>query len=286
MSDSPEREGPADREVVALDIAAPPDVVWLALRDPSEIPRWFGWDYEGLAAEIQQIFFDGVVEGGLDDVRTLAWPDGDAIAVAPFQGGTFLTITRRTRRGERGGDGAERGSDGASGSAGSGASVGAAGAAASTVPAGTGGASTPFDEIDEGWTQFAQQLRYVVERNPQGRRRTVSAIDLDAGPVGAGPVFRLGVSVTDEVPIGGEWEFRRTIDGEEYVEGGTVWYRTEHQRGFVVTSPVREGLFVVQTTPVSVRPPHGRVSLVLSTYGLDDEEFTRVERRWRRWWGL
>ncbi|NMR20074.1 hypothetical protein [Cellulomonas fimi] len=266
MSESTERERPADREVVALDIAAPPDVVWLSLRDPTELTRWFGWDYDGLADEIQQIFFDSVVEGEHGDVRTLAWPDGDAIAVAPFQGGTFLTITRRTRGATA--DGAASAPTAAAGGAPAGSAVGT------------------FDEIDEGWNQFAQQLRYVVERNPQGRRRTVSAIDLDAGPRGAGPVYRLGVSLTDDVPIGGEWEFRRTIEGEEYVEGGTVWYRSEHQRGFVVTSPAREGLLVVQTTPVAVRPPHGRVSLVLSTYGLDDDEFARVERRWRRWWGL
>lgn len=30
--------------------------VWLALRNPSEIRRWFGWDYEGLDHEIREVF--------------------------------------------------------------------------------------------------------------------------------------------------------------------------------------------------------------------------------------
>jgi len=37
-------------------VAAPADAVWRALRDPAELRRWFGWDAEGLAEEIEDIF--------------------------------------------------------------------------------------------------------------------------------------------------------------------------------------------------------------------------------------
>ena len=33
-------------------IAAPADTVWRALRDRTEIRRWFGWDYDGIDDEI------------------------------------------------------------------------------------------------------------------------------------------------------------------------------------------------------------------------------------------
>lgn len=236
------------REVVAVDVASPPDVVWSALRDPAQIGRWFGWDYDGLDAEIQQIFVEEAVEASRGDVRTLSWPDGDAIAVAPAGGGTHLAISRRARPGE---------------------------------DARAGGP----DEIDDGWTQFAHQLRYALDRHPQGRRRTVAAIDLDAGPVGAGPVYRLGVAAADGVPVGGTWEVARTIgDQPETVVGGTIWYRSERQAGYAVDDPAGDALLVVQTTPVETHPPHGRVSLVMSTYGLDDDAFAEVERRWTAWW--
>ena len=48
-------------------IAAPADTVWRALRDRSEVRRWFGWDYDGIDDEIEMIFFgDAAVD---DDVN-------------------------------------------------------------------------------------------------------------------------------------------------------------------------------------------------------------------------
>jgi len=247
MSENTEDEGTGRREVVSIDVAGPADVAWLALRDLTEVHRWFGWDYDGLEAEIRQIFVEEAVEGAHDDSRTLSWPDGDVISVALGDGGTHLTISRRGHAGAGGHDGGP-------------------------------------DEIDEGWMQFAQQLRFALERHSEGRRRTVSAIDLDAGPVGVGPVYRLGVAASDGVPIGGHWEVSRNIgDGHDAV-GGTIWYRSDYQAGYVVTDPAGDALLVVQRVPAQSRPPHGRVSLVLSTYGLDDDAFEAVERRWTAWW--
>lgn len=247
MSENTEAEGTGRRAAVAIDVAAPPDAVWSAVRDPTEVHRWFGWDYDGLDEEIQRIFVTDAVEGTDGDSRTLSWADGDVIAVAPGEAGAHLTISRR-------GDGGSDGRDAAP------------------------------DLIDEGWIQFAQQLRYVLERPAEGRRRTVSVIDIDAGPVGAGPVYRLGVAASDGVPIGGHWEVSRDFGNGHDAVGGTIWYRSSYQAGYTVADPAGEALLVVQRVPAQSRPPHGRVSLVMSTYGLDDDAFTQVQRRWTAWW--
>lgn len=47
------------RQIVSLDIAADAVTVWEHLREPAKVRRWFGWDYDGLDAEIQQIFVAG-----------------------------------------------------------------------------------------------------------------------------------------------------------------------------------------------------------------------------------
>ncbi len=47
------------RIVVDIEVDAPPDVVWRALREPAEVRRWFGWDYPGLDQEIDAIFVRG-----------------------------------------------------------------------------------------------------------------------------------------------------------------------------------------------------------------------------------
>jgi hypothetical protein len=47
---------PPFRVEVAID--APREAVWRALTDEREMRRWFGWDYDGLEAEIRVIFTD------------------------------------------------------------------------------------------------------------------------------------------------------------------------------------------------------------------------------------
>src|SRR3954453_7866974 len=37
-------------------VDAPVEVVWSALRDPEKIEQWFGWGYDGLTDEINEIF--------------------------------------------------------------------------------------------------------------------------------------------------------------------------------------------------------------------------------------
>lgn len=54
-------------------MAAPADAVWRALRDPAELQRWFGWDAEGLAEEIEDIFVTHAVAA--DAERILRFDD-------------------------------------------------------------------------------------------------------------------------------------------------------------------------------------------------------------------
>ena len=48
-----------DRTLVDTVVAAPFAAVWRALREPHEIRRWHGWDYDGLDAEIDEIYVAG-----------------------------------------------------------------------------------------------------------------------------------------------------------------------------------------------------------------------------------
>ncbi len=75
-----------------VTIAAPVDAVWQALRDPAEIRRWFGWDYDGLDAEIQQIFVDEAVPS--EEERTITWSHGDVFTLEPRGTETVIRVAR------------------------------------------------------------------------------------------------------------------------------------------------------------------------------------------------
>jgi hypothetical protein len=124
----------SDPVICEVVVAAPADAVWRALRDPAEIRRWFGWDYDGLDAEIQQIFVD---EATADDAaRAVDFGEGGAIALEEQGDRTAVRVTR-------------------------------------PAPAGQDG----FDEINEGWITFVQQLRFYLERHPGEDRRTATGGD-------------------------------------------------------------------------------------------------------------
>jgi hypothetical protein len=121
--------------IVEVVIAAPADAVWRALREPAEIRRWFGWEYDeqgGLPSEIELIFHQE---------STASEPD----LTLDTGGGTFVlepqgdrTVVRITR----------------------------------AAPAGQSGWEGIYDEVNEGWLTFVQQLRFYLERHPGQDRRT------------------------------------------------------------------------------------------------------------------
>lgn len=75
-----------------MEVNVPVNQVWHALREPTEIHRWFGWDYPGLEKEIEQIFVGGakVTEPG----RALQLIGADTtLSVRPSAGGARLQLT-------------------------------------------------------------------------------------------------------------------------------------------------------------------------------------------------
>jgi len=128
---------PSDRGKPALEvyIAADPETVWRALRDPDLVRRWLGWHYDGLDDEVRLIFVDHV---RADDMQhTLVLRGGDTFTLAPAPEGVVVRVTR-----------APRGTD--------------------------PDWDAYYDDITEGWTAFLQQLRFAVERHGLAERQTVA----------------------------------------------------------------------------------------------------------------
>jgi hypothetical protein len=63
-----------------LEISVPVgrDVAWDAVTQTAVLHQWFGWDYDGLDAEIQQIF---VAEATLWAPERMGWADGSSLEV-------------------------------------------------------------------------------------------------------------------------------------------------------------------------------------------------------------
>ncbi len=137
---------PAPDRAVAVEttISAPYATVWNALRDPAEIRRWHGWDYDedgGLDGEIEIIYVDDVE---IDEAAgTIGIADGSRFEVEAR--GPNETVVRVT------------------------------------MPAPAGGASWDefYDDLREGWTTFVEQLRFALEAHPGEERRTLK---LDGAP--------------------------------------------------------------------------------------------------------
>jgi hypothetical protein len=192
-----------DRAVaVELTIAAPFSAVWNALRDPDEIRRWHGWEYDGLDDEIATIYLQDVE---VDEAAgTIAIADGSRFELEDRGATTVVRVT---------------------------------------MPGPAAGASWDefYDDIREGWTTFVEQLRFGLERHPGEERRTLML----AGAPRLAPDH-----------------------------GGREVFGSAHQIGYAVDD-YGPGLVVLHAKP------DGGGLAVVTTYGLDDEAFAALERRWR-----
>ena len=124
----------SEQVIVEVTLPAPVEEVWRALRDPAEVRRWFGWEHDGIAAEIREIFVEHAEAD--EERRTLAWETGDRFALTARGGQTVLRVTR-------------------------------------PAPAGGASWDGVYDDITEGWIAFVQQLRFALARHRGQDRRTV-----------------------------------------------------------------------------------------------------------------
>ena len=184
----------SDRVLVEILIAAPVDDVWRALRDPAEIRRWFGWEYPGLAEEIEFIFLRSAVASDAD--RTLRAP-GVPDRFTLEANGSAHTIVRVIR----------------------------------SAPTTDRSWKGIYDDVVEGWMTFAQQLRFVLERHRADDRRTLR---LNGRARAAGtplPADALGLRGIAAVQVGERYTLKTSMD--EAI-AGEVWFRSINQIGVTV----------------------------------------------------
>jgi hypothetical protein len=231
------------RVVVEVVVDAPREAVWAALREPHQIRNWFGWDYELLDAEIAQIFADAAAEN--ERAGTLRVDGGDWFELRGLGGGrTVIRLLRPPRR--------------------------------------PGTRDAGYDEIDEGWLTFVQQLRFFLHLPGwAGSRRTVRLTGA-VPPGGCGAADALGLSELAVVPVGAT--YRITVPAGDTL-GGTVWYRTAHQVGLTVDG-WGAGLLVLTDEPFAVRPGTSHREALLSTFGMPAAAVSDLRRRWSEQWRL
>jgi uncharacterized protein YndB with AHSA1/START domain len=82
-----------DAVVAEVEVAAPADVVWRALREPAELRRWHGWDFDGLDEEIDFIYLGG---REVDDARMTLDTGGGVWALEARGERTVVRVTRST----------------------------------------------------------------------------------------------------------------------------------------------------------------------------------------------
>lgn len=166
--------------VYRINYPVGPDRVWAALREPKQVAQWFGWDYPGLAEEIQTIFVDGA--DGVEATKTLHLGLHD-MHVRPWGEGCMVELHHAE--------------------------------AQETPDAAAWAAMLP--EIDEGWISFLQQLRFWLTEAPEGLRQAPHvngmALESDGRPVWE----KLGLEGLDAHEPGsrvqGEWPWGEAFEG-------------------------------------------------------------------------
>jgi hypothetical protein len=127
-----------------------------------------------------------------------------------------------------------------------------------------------YEDINEGWTTFLQQLRFALERHPGADRRTVF-LSRDGSAERVSEIFEL----VKDLPVEALYE-ATPANGERLI--GQVWFRSPHQVGLTVQG-WGDGLLVAGQVPKSEQHPEGGEMMVLTCF--DDNAFADLEKRWQ-----
>jgi len=157
--------------------------------------------------------------------------------------------------------------------------LGAEGCLVRLVRAGAAGDDTDWDgvyeDVTEGWKAFLEQLRFALERHPGAERRTLYLKGRPSTSAAlACAVFDPGAAVGMRGAL---------PHGPDAGLSGAVWHRSRRQVSLALDA-YGGGLLLATDYSVSDERPHGGASVILTTYGLDDDAFDRLRRRWEDWW--
>ncbi|WP_020524317.1 SRPBCC family protein [Catelliglobosispora koreensis] len=128
-----------------------------------------------------------------------------------------------------------------------------------------------YEDVNEGWTSFLQQLRFALERHP-GADRETAYLSGDAGDAKVRELFALAGDIEPGKP------YALTAPTDEQL-AGEVWFRSPNQLGLTV-SGWGDGLLIIGTVPVSQTHPDGGQMLIATTF----PGSTFDEPSWRAWW--
>ncbi|MBL4684356.1 MAG: SRPBCC domain-containing protein [Nannocystaceae bacterium] len=123
-----------------------------------------------------------------------------------------------------------------------------------------------YSDVREGWVTFAHQLRLWVERHHGETRRTVYLV----GPTEEPLATKLGLS----------------SEGTVELPTGSVEVRPWHRSGFQLGLRIPawgDGLLIAMDMPADDERPQ-RASLVLTTFGMADEDAVAFAQQWNDWW--
>jgi hypothetical protein len=85
-----DQRGPKPYDV-EVALAAGRDEVWESVTQPAVLHQWFGWDYDGLDAEIKQIFVD---QATFLAPERMGWADGSFLEVTGDDDRAVVRVSR------------------------------------------------------------------------------------------------------------------------------------------------------------------------------------------------
>ncbi|GIH04119.1 hypothetical protein Rhe02_21860 [Rhizocola hellebori] len=127
-----------------------------------------------------------------------------------------------------------------------------------------------YEDINEGWTTFMQQLRFALERH-DGVDRLTHYFNHEGSTERVGEILEL----VKDSPVGAGYDVT-PANGERLT--GQVWFRSPNQVGLTVQG-WGDGLLVAGQVPVSEQHPTGGEMMVLTFF--DEHAFADAEKRWQ-----